>query len=77
MLLEKYETPSKTQVTKVRLAWEPNNRDSDVAWNEICAWTMEQFGLPGTRFNWHPTEDFMDFYFHHEEDAIHFMLRWS
>lgn len=77
MLLEKFETPSKTQVTKVRLPWEAGERDSKDAWNEICAWTMEQFGLPGTRFTWHPTEDYMDFWFYNEKDAIHFLLRWS
>jgi len=76
MLLEKYETPSKKQGTKVTLEWSDGRNDKD-AWNEICAWTIEQFGMPGTRFTWHPTEDYMNFYFHHEEDAIHFILRWS
>lgn len=76
MLLEKYETPSKTRGTKVTLDWcdGRNNKDS---WNEICAWAIEQFGMPGTRFTWHPTEDYMNFYFPHEEDAVHFILRWS
>ena len=77
MLLERLETPSKPPVTKVRLPWQEHERDSNEAWNEICAWTIEQFGLPGTRFTWHPTEDFMDFWFYNEKDAIHFMLRWS
>ena len=76
MLLEKYETPSKTQGTKVQLEWR-EGRNGNEAWNEICAWTIEQFGMPGTRFTWHPREEHMDFYFHHEEDAIHFMLRWA
>ena len=76
MLLEKYETPSKTQGTKIQVEWRQGT-DTMEAWNEICSWTIEQFGMPGTRFTWHPTEDYMNFYFHHEEDAIHFMLRWS
>lgn len=64
-------------VTKVRLPWQEHERDSNESWNEICAWTIDQFGLPGTRFTWHPTEDYMDFWFYNEKDAIHFMLRWS
>jgi len=76
MLLEKYETPSKKPVTKVRLEWR-KGRDDTESWNEICAWTIEQFGLPGTRFTWHATEDYMNFYFPNEKDAIHFILKWS
>lgn len=76
MLLEKYETPLKKLGTKVTLDWRDGRNDTE-AWNEICAWTIEQFGMPGTRYTWHPSEDDMKFYFHHEEDAIHFMLRWS
>ena len=84
MLLEKYETHSKTQGTKVSLEWRYGSdtsvdygRDNSESWNEICAWVIEQFGMPGTRYTWHPTPESMSFYFHHEEDAIHFMLRWS
>ena len=46
-------------------------------WDEICIWTIEQFGLPGSRFEWHPKEDNMEFYFYDECDAIHFELRWG
>jgi hypothetical protein len=45
-------------------------------WDEICIWTIEQFGLPGNKFEWHPKEDNMEFYFYDERDAIHFSLRW-
>ena len=75
-LKNKSEIHLKPQVTKVRLQWTPE-RDGIPIWNEICAWVMEQFGLPGTRYTWHPTEDYMDFWFYNEKDAIHFMLRWS
>lgn len=64
------------QGTKVRLEWR-QGRDNSDAWNDICAWAIEKFGLPGNKFEWHPTEDYMDFYFYDEKDAIHFMLRWS
>jgi hypothetical protein len=37
---------------------------------------METFGLPGDKFFTHMTEDYMDFHFYDERDAIHFSLRW-
>jgi hypothetical protein len=46
-------------------------------WDEICMWAVETFGLPGERFEWHPAEDNMEFYFYDERDAIHFELRWG
>ena len=39
--------------TKVVLEW-AKNRDSIPVWDEICAWAIENFGLPGNRFEWHP-----------------------
>ena len=66
------------QGTKVRIPWTIKNDTKDCInnWNETCAWALEQFGLPGTKFTTHATEDYMDFYFHDERDAIHFSLRW-
>jgi len=46
-------------------------------WNETCAWAIEKFGLPGDKYETHVTEDYMDFYFKNERDAIHFELRWG
>jgi hypothetical protein len=46
-------------------------------WDETCAWALEQFGLPGNKFTTHPTEEYMDFYFVDERDAIIFELRWG
>lgn len=66
----------KKQGTKVRLDWR-QGYDTNEAWNDICIWAIEQFGLPGNRFSWHPNVDFMYFEFVDEKDAIHFMLRWS
>ena len=74
-MLTELKNSSEKQVTKVTLEWRDGRNDTE-AWNEICAWTIEQFGMPGTRYTWHPAEDYMNFYFHKEEDAIHFMLRW-
>lgn len=63
-------------VTKVRLEWK-DGRDNTESWNEICAWCIEQYGLPGKNFEWHPETDYMDFYFYNEKNAAHFILRWS
>jgi hypothetical protein len=63
-------------VTNIRLEWRQGT-DTTEAWNDICIWAIEQFGLPGNRFTWHATESHMDFDFTDEKDAIHFMLRWS
>jgi hypothetical protein len=60
---------------KVRIPWQKGDTISD--WNETCAWAVEQFGLPGDKFTTHPTEDYMDFIFTDERDAIHFELRWG
>jgi hypothetical protein len=35
---------------------------------------VEKFGLPGDKFETHVTEDYMDFYFKDERDAILFEL---
>lgn len=67
-------TPSHKQGTRVRIPWKQG--DTITKWNETCAWAIEQYGLPGEKFETHPTEDYMDFIFKDERDAIHFNLRW-
>jgi hypothetical protein len=73
---DKLKTPLDKPAIKVVLVW-TKGRDSIPVWDEICIWAIEQFGLPGNRFEWHPTEDDMEFYFYNERDAIHFELRWG
>lgn len=50
----------------VRLPW---NGQNEYWWNEVCADVIEVFGLPGGRFESHPTPDFMDFHFKSQKDA--------
>jgi len=57
--------------TRVRISWK---KGDIIDWNETCAWVVEQFGLPGDKFETHATEDYMDFYFKDEKDAILFEL---
>lgn len=75
-LKNKLKTPSNKQGTKVVLTW-LQGYDDIPKWDKICIWAIEQFGMPGERFEWHPTEDHMEFYFYDERDAIHFELRWG
>jgi len=56
----------------VRIPWK--HGDTVSSWNEVCAWALETFGLPGDKFITHPTEEFMDFIFLEEKDAIYFSL---
>ena len=72
----KSKTPSNKPGIKVRLEWSHTHANIPM-WNEICAWSIEKFGLPGEKFEWHPTEETMEFYFYDERDAIEMMLRWS
>jgi len=72
MLQEKLKTPSKKQATRVRVPWAKGDTISN--WDETCIWAMEVYGLPGERYYTHCTEDYMDFYFYDERDAIHFSL---
>ena len=58
--------------TRVRIPWETNHVHSK--WNETCAWAIEKFGLPGDRYVTHATEEYLDFYFVDERDAILFEL---
>ena len=58
--------------TRIRIPWQTNH---DIpTWNQKCAWAVETFGLPGDKFDTHATEDYMDFYFKDERDAILFEL---
>ncbi len=65
-------TPSEKQGTKVCIPWVRS--DTSYKWNEVCAWAIEQYGPPGENYYTHATEDYMDFYFYNERDAIHFNL---
>ena len=41
---------------------------------EILGFVIGVIGLPGERYYTKATEDYMDFYFYNERDAIHFNL---
>ena len=60
----------------VRIPW---NRkfDNEQMWNEVCAWAIEYFGLPGDRFQTHANVNYMDFVFKSNKDALVMALRWN
>jgi hypothetical protein len=59
----------------VQIQW-TKKFDEPAAWNEACAWAVEQFGLPGDKYMTHATQDAMDFLFKNQEDAIMMTLKW-
>ena len=61
-LFPKKETTEKTH--NVWVQWEHEN----MPWNEICAMVVGVFGLPGHRYIYTPTIDYMVFEFKSEKD---------
>lgn len=58
----------------IRVPWTDPYNHGD-AWNELLAWTVETYGLPGERVSFSPTERWMDFTFDDEQDALMFQLK--
>lgn len=46
-------------------------------WNEICAWTVEHFGLPGHRYQTEITEHRMTWFFAEIQDKLLFVVAWG
>lgn len=65
-------TQSKRRATRVRVPWKKGA--TSYMWTEITVFAIDNFGLPGERYYTKVTEDYMDFYFYDERDAIHFNL---
>lgn len=60
----------------VRIPWS-KDFDNEHKWNEVCAWAVERFGLPGDRFTTHPYIDYMDFVFKSNKDALMMAIMWN
>lgn len=61
---------------RVKISWSLN-QDTEEWWNEVCAWALEEFGLPGDKFVSTPSPEFMYFDFKDKEDAVIMALRWG
>lgn len=58
----------------IQVPWQdPYNED--FMWNELLAWTMETYGLPGDRWTYKPDSDYMLFEFGDENDSLLFQLK--
>ena len=60
----------------VRIAWS-REFDNERRWNDVCAWAVEHFGLPGDRFQSHANVDYMDFVFNSNKDALLMALMFN
>jgi hypothetical protein len=60
----------------VRISW-TREFDNNQRWNEVCAWAIEYFGLPGDRFQSHANVNYMDFVFKSNKDALLMALMWN
>ena len=60
----------------VRIPWS-KDFDNEYKWNEVCAWTIERFGLPGDRFQTSANVNYMDFVFNSNKDALLMALMWN
>jgi len=60
----------------IRIDW-TREFDNETMWNEVCAWAIERFGLPGDRFETHANVNFMEFIFKSNKDALLMALRWN
>ena len=59
----------------VTLDWA--HRPDSEKWNEICAWTIKHFGLPGIRYVTEISAERMTWYFETEQDRLLFTLAWG
>jgi hypothetical protein len=63
-------------IHRVKISW-TLGQDTEEWWNEVCAWAIEEFGLPGDKFVSNPQPHYMVFDFKDKEDAAIMALRWG
>ena len=65
----------------VRIAWSREfgefDNDKIKKWNDVCAWAIDYFGLPGDRFHTHANVYHLDFIFNSNKDALLMALMWN
>ena len=67
MLFQRKETIVSPSDHEIIVDW--HSGQSVPWWNETCALVLQVFGLPGHRFVYTPSEDFMTFTFKSKKDA--------
>jgi len=53
---------------QVKINW--TDEQGTIWWNETCASVLEVFGLPGHRYIYKPSFDFMEFWFKTDRDFM-------
>lgn len=66
MLFQKKETTVSPSDYEIIVDW---HMQGNAWWNDTCAMVIEVFGLPGNKFVYTPSEDFMTFTFKSKKDA--------
>lgn len=61
---------------KVKITWKMGH-DTTTRLYHVCAWVVEEYGLPGGKYNTELTEHYMVFNFNKQEDAAMTALRWG
>lgn len=59
----------------VRLSWERPKQYEQ--WNDVAAWAIEYFGLPGDRYICRANVYHMDYIFNSNKDALMMALMWN
>jgi hypothetical protein len=60
----------------VRIAWDMNF-DNTARWNDVSAWAIKYFGLPGDRYHTRLGKIYMEFIFKSNKDALLMALMWN
>lgn len=60
----------------VRIAWDMNF-DNTARWNDVSAWAIKYFGLPGDRYHARLGRIYMEFIFKSNKDALLMALMWN
>ena len=60
----------------VRIAWDMNF-DNTARWNDVSAWAIKYFGLPGDRYHTRLGRIYMEFIFKSNKDALLMALMWN
>lgn len=63
-------------MTAVRIPWD-REFENEKRWNEVCAWAIEYFGLPGERFVTDTNIEYIDFIFKNKNDALLMAIQWG
>lgn len=65
--------PAPPRTFDLKIGWTSDFYD----WNEVMVWAVDQFGLPGERYETKVTMEHMLFRFSQPQDYVWMKLRWG